>query len=409
VIEGRAAEGPGTGPPGEPGKEPGAEHVEGTAEPGAAGEPSAAASPVRAKVDRSIPAALTILVALASVALLYYAASIFIAIFSSVIIAIALEPLVGLLRRWARLPRHAASMIVVFLTIGALYGVLYVGYRSVQEFIADLPQISEKVRGAPLVNQFSKKFQRTAAAIEEMGRRIAPPPPPRGRTPEVVVRNGRSWTETLVKGLGSLTTVIFALSFTPFLVYFILADKESLTRRTLRLFPPEEGERVQRTLDDIERMMQRFLVGNALIAAFLAGSTIAIFGAVGLPYWALLGAASGVVSIVPYLGLVLALVPGVVAGIAVFHSAFPFVVVVGGVTILHLVAANFLIPRFVGARTHLNAVASTVALMFFGWLWGGMGLLMAIPITAVVKSVLENVDSTRALGQWLGEGDERRR
>ncbi|MGZ8440426.1 MAG: AI-2E family transporter, partial [Candidatus Deferrimicrobiaceae bacterium] len=86
-----------------------------------------------------------------------------------------------------------------------------------------------------------------------------------------------------------------------------------------------------------------------------------------------------------------------------FDSGGPILVIVVSVSLFHLVAANFLIPKLVGKGVRLNAVAATVSIMFFGWMWGGMGLILGIPIVAVTKCVLENVPSTHHLGQWLGE------
>jgi predicted PurR-regulated permease PerM len=231
----------------------------------------------------------------------------------------------------------------------------------------------------------------------------------------VVVKDPLSWRDAFFQGLGSLGSVLFSLSFIPFLVYFILAEKESLTERTVRLFPGREPL-ARHILGDIEEMMQRFLVGNAIIAAFLSSATILVFWAVGLPYWFVLGIASGVGSTVPYLGVALALLPGLLVGVVSFDSGAPLLVLALAVTALHLLAANFLVPKLVGGRTHVNATVSTMALMSFGWLWGGMGLLLAIPIVAVTRCILENVESTHRLGLWLGDrpirsggGTERRK
>jgi len=76
---------------------------------------------------------------------------------------------------------------------------------------------------------------------------------------------------------------------------------------------------------------------------------------------------------------------------------------VASVSVLHVMAANYMMPRLVGKGVQLNAVASTIAIMFFGWMWGAMGLILGIPIVAVLKCILDNVPSTQHLGQWLGE------
>jgi predicted PurR-regulated permease PerM len=69
---------------------------------------------------------------------------------------------------------------------------------------------------------------------------------------------------------------------------------------------------------------------------------------------------------------------------------------------LHLITANLLFPAMVGRRVHLNALAVTVALLFWGWIWGGAGLILAIPITATIKVLCDNIENLQPVGRWLG-------
>ena len=149
--------------------------------------------------------------------------------------------------------------------------------------------------------------------------------------------------------------------------------------------------------------MQRFIVGNAVVAGILSIATSFVFLFVGLPYWIVLGILSGTLSTIPYLGLPLAVLPALIVGLVTFASGFPIFVIIFSVSLLHVLAANLLIPKLVGKGVRLNAVSATVAIMFFGWMWGGMGLILGIPIVGVTKCVLENIPSTAHLGQWLGE------
>jgi len=373
-------------------------------------DPAAAAAPRQAAARREAPAvdlawvkaALAVLAALAVVALLRFAASVFITLFTSFILAFALEPLVAVLCRRARLPRQAASAVVVFLFAAALYGALYFAYLRLTSFLHDLPALVDRIRSAPLFERLAASVREFEDLAGETARRIFPGAPAAGSRPAPPAGGAGGAVGALLQGLGSATTVIFSLSFIPFLAYFILADKEPLSRRTRELFPEERHDAVAAILEDIERMMRKFLLGNAIVAAALAAATCLLFRLVGLPYWLVLGAASGVLSIVPYLGLPLALLPGALVGLVSFSSPGPFAVMAAGVTVFHVVAANLLTPRLVGSGVRLNAVASTMGLLFFGWLWGGMGLLLAIPIVAVLKCVLENIPATRRIGLWLG-------
>ena len=352
-----------------------------------------------------IRAGATVIAVLGLLALLHFAASVFITLFSALLLAFALEPVVHFLCVRTRLRRHHSSAVVVFLFVALLYGLFYATYLRAESFIAEIPAITEKIRAAPMVTSLTKKAEEVNRIFAEAGRRIAPPPAASARpkpAPPADVRESESFTRVLLTGLGSLGGVLFALGFIPFLVYFILADREPLTRRTRELFPEEHRATVGEILLDIERMMRKFLLGNALIALILSAATVLVFLLVGLPYPVVLGILSGTLSIVPYLGLPLALLPGVV-GLVSFESGGPFLVLIASVTVLHLVAANYLTPKLVGGEVQLNATASTVALLFFGWLWGGMGLVLGIPILAVMKCIFDNVPSTRRIGLFLGE------
>jgi predicted PurR-regulated permease PerM len=352
-----------------------------------------------------IRAGATVIAILGILALLHFAASVFITLFSALLLAFALEPVVHFLCVRTRLRRHHSSAVVVFLFVAMLYGLFYATYLRAESFLAEIPAIAGKIRSAPMVTSLTSRAEELNRVVAEAGRRIAPPAAASARpktAPSVVVRDAESFTGALLQGLGSLSGVLFALGFIPFLVYFILADREPLTRRTRELFPEEHRATVGEILFDIERMMRKFLLGNAVIALILSAATVLVFLLVGLPYPVVLGILSGTLSVVPYLGLPLALLPGGVVGLVSFESGGPFLVLIASVTVFHLVAANYLTPKLVGGGVRLNATASTVALLFFGWLWGGMGLVLGIPILAVLKCIFDNVPSTRRIGMFLG-------
>ena len=354
-----------------------------------------------------IRAGATIIAILGLLALLHFAASVFITLFSAMMLAFALEPLVHLLCVRTRLRRHHASGVVVFLLVAMLYGLSYATYLRAESLLAEIPAITEKIRSAPMVSSLTNRAQELNRVFAEAGRRIAPPAGtsarPKPGAPVIFREEAESFTGALLQGVGSLGGVLYALGFIPFLVYFILADREPLTRRTRELFPEGHRETVGEILDDIERMMRKFLLGNAVIALILSAATVLVFLLVGLPYPVVLGVLSGTLSIVPYLGLPLALLPGGIVGLVSFDSGEPFLVLIAAVTVLHIVAANYLTPKLVGGGVRLNATASTVALLFFGVLWGGMGLVLGIPILAVLKCIFDNIPSTRRIGRFFGE------
>jgi predicted PurR-regulated permease PerM len=143
-------------------------------------------------------------------------------------------------------------------------------------------------------------------------------------------------------------------------------------------------------------------VGNLLIGLFMATVSVVIFGAMHLPFFLVVGAISGFLSLVPYLGLVLALGPPLMVGLGQFESE-ALIALSLAVAALHFFALNVLYPKFLGNRMQLNPLAVTMALLFWGWLWGGVGLVLAIPITAAAKIIFDHVESLKPWGTWLGE------
>jgi predicted PurR-regulated permease PerM len=99
----------------------------------------------------------------------------------------------------------------------------------------------------------------------------------------------------------------------------------------------------------------------------------------------------------------LAMIPPMLAAIPTGREPALYLFLAASVALLHLFALNLLYPKFVGARVHLNPLVVTVALMFWGMLWGGIGLILAIPLTAALKAVCDNVASMRPYGRLLGD------
>ena len=156
------------------------------------------------------------------------------------------------------------------------------------------------------------------------------------------------------------------------------------------------------TLGAISKMIRSFIAGNVLVGLFMSAVLIVVFAILGLPYFYFLGIISGFLSLVPYLGVIFAMVPPLVLGIGHIHST-EALIIVSSVVVVHLIALNVLYPKIVGSRVSLNPLAVTLALLLWGFLWGAMGLILAVPVTAAMKIIFDHVESLRAYGAWLGE------
>jgi predicted PurR-regulated permease PerM len=189
----------------------------------------------------------------------------------------------------------------------------------------------------------------------------------------------------------------------PFLVYFMLSWRDHFYRTFLRFFEGQDRVAAARSMEGVAEMARAFVVGNFLIGLMLAALTSTAFAVIHLPYAALTGSLSGFFSLMPYLGVVLALAPPVVSLVATGGDTSTFLLALAIVLSLHLTAMNVLYPKLVGARVHLNPLVVTFSLMFWGFLWDAPGLLLAIPITAGIKAVCDNVAGLRPYGRFLGD------
>jgi predicted PurR-regulated permease PerM len=203
--------------------------------------------------------------------------------------------------------------------------------------------------------------------------------------------------------LRSFYDVVLMASFVPFLVYFMLSWRDHMRRSFLYLFPGSGRQVVGKSWEGVAGMVRAYMIGNFLLGIILSVVSSSFFFAIKLPYWPLIGPLSGFLSLVPYVGMPMAILPPVLAGLIVFNNPTIYVMIAVVIAMLHLIAMNLLYPKVVGSRVHLNPLVVTVALMFWGTLWGGIGLLLAIPITAGIKAVCDNVSSLQGYGKLLGD------
>jgi predicted PurR-regulated permease PerM len=169
----------------------------------------------------------------------------------------------------------------------------------------------------------------------------------------------------------------------------------------MQLFPTTERTLVKETLTDISLVLRSYVVGTAMVGVILVVLSWLFFLLIGLEFPFLTALISGTCNLIPYLGVVLSWMPPLLIGLKQFHTVTPFIGIFAVLTFLHLVAANLLVPALVGSMVRLNALALTVSLLFWGFLWGAMGLILAIPITAVIKVVCDHKESWQPVGRWL--------
>jgi predicted PurR-regulated permease PerM len=323
----------------------------------------------------------------------YWAASVIVTLLVAVLLAYFLDPVVVWLEDW-HIPRALGAFLVVLVALVSLGMAAYTLVIRVDTFGADWPKYRAPLHAAAAAVE--SKLER----IEKGASEIAPEE--RGAHPVLEVSEPHPVRTLLLERIGSFYSALLGATFVPFLLFFMLAAKREVWHATMQLFPSSDRTQVKHTLDDVSVVLRSFVVGTALVGVILVISSWLFFWAYDLEYPFLTGLVSGLFNLVPYLGVMLAWMPPMLIGLRQFHTVTPFVVIAVVITSFHLLAANVLMPAIVGRRVHLNALAVTVSLLFWGWLWGAIGLLLAIPITATIKVVCDHVERWQPVGRWLG-------
>jgi len=326
------------------------------------------------------------------VAFCYWASTILVTLIVSVLMAYFLDPVVTGLER-IKIPRALGSLLMVLITLALLAMIGWTLVERFDQFGADWPEYRQPLhRAAQAIDQ---RLQSLEAHVSE----IAPATHPGERI--VTVAESHPVRDALVGRLASLYTAILAATFVPFLVFFMLAAKQQVWHATMQLFPPDKREIVRETLADVTRVLRSYVIGTALVGLILVLASWLFFLGLGIDFPFLTALVSGLCNLVPYLGVVMSWIPPLLIGLKQFHTIGPFIGIFAMLTFFHIVTANLLIPALVGWRVRLNALALTASLLFWGFLWGAMGLVLAIPITAVIKVICDHVEGWQPVGRWL--------
>jgi len=326
------------------------------------------------------------------IAFCYWASTVLVTLLVAVLMAYFLDPVVSGLER-LRIPRALGSLLVVLVTLAVLATLAWVLVQRFDQFGRDWPKYRAPLRGA------AQAIDTRLANLEAHVSEITPQARPGERI--VTIAESHPVRDALVGRLGSLYIFILAATFVPFLAFFMMAAKGQVVHATMQLFPSGDRTQVKETLEDVTRVLRSYLMGTLLVGLILILASWLFFWMLGLDFPFLTALVSGICNLVPYIGAVLSWVPPLLIGVTQFHTVGPFLGIVVMLTLLHIVAANLLIPAFVGWRVRLNALALTVSLLFWGWMWGAMGLVLAIPITAVIKVICDHVEGWRPVGRWL--------
>jgi predicted PurR-regulated permease PerM len=357
--------------------------------------------------------ALTVLAVLGMLFLLRYAQEVFVPAVLAILITYALDPIVtGVVR--LRIPRPLAAAIVLLgLLAGAGFG-CYALRHQATAVVESLPEAAQRIRlklqelrKAPAGSESAVgKLQNAAKEIEKAAEAaVGKDAPTRGVTRVQIEEPAFRANDYLWYGSVGILQLMGQAVMVAFLVFFLLASGDLFKRKLVRVSGSRLSEKrvTVEVINEINKNIARFLLIQVLTSAIVAVFTTAALWAFGVRQAAVWGIAAGIFNSIPYFGAIL-----VTAGVSIvaflqFGSVTATVQVAATVLAITSLEGFLLTPALMGRAARINGVAMFISLLFWSWLWGVIGMIVAVPLMMVVKTICERIESLQPLGELLAE------
>ncbi len=316
--------------------------------------------------------------------ILRLAKPVFFPFFLAILFYFILSPALDFLTR-LKIPRGLALLFIVVVAFFVLYlfGILI--YTSGKDFANSLPQYSEKL------NEFLQSVRQELKLTEENW-------DPWAWSKSLNPHKLASLVLTSLDRIFSFFST-FALIFV-FLV-FMLAGRGKLKVKVDKSFSPTRAKKVNQIIDNIDGQIQKYLIiktGISIISGIITTAVLAIFG---VDYAIVLGFLTFVLNYIPSLGSVVALALCVLAAAVQLNSLWPTLWIFLILIVIDVVIGNVLEPKMMGQGLGLSPLVVLLSLIFWGWLWGIPGMILAVPLMAVVKIICSNIPALQPIAEMM--------
>jgi predicted PurR-regulated permease PerM len=307
--------------------------------------------------------------------------------FLALFIYFILSPVIGFMIKKLKLSKTISLVIVLILTFFALYLTGAVMYSSGVTLANELPAYSSKL--SSLLEEFQDWLNLPKTQLDPLswikGLDIA--------------KVGGFVLTSLGTFFGFVSNILLILVF----LVFMLAGRGKLNVKLKATYSADRSRQLVHVMDKIEREVEKYLALKTVISVLSGLVAWIIMAAFGVDFAALFGIVTFLLNYIPNIGSFIAKVLPFVIAILQFESPWKAVWMLVLLLITDGIIGMIVEPRMMGKQLGLSPLAILFALFFWGWLWGIPGMIMAVPIIAVIKIVAENVPSLKILEALLGK------
>jgi predicted PurR-regulated permease PerM len=340
--------------------------------------------------------ALVILGILAALGIAYFARPVVLPILAAAVISMALKPPVRWLRKCHMpTPLAAAVVLLVFVSITG-YAAWHLG-RPAVVWVDSAPESLTRLK---------EKFQhllrpaaRLSAAASTVGK-LGTTEEPHKAPQKVEVADNQmattviTWTGDVMAGIGKMIVLVFLL----------LAAGDFFMQKLVRMMPTlHDKKQAVEISRDVQQNISTYLFSVGLInvtAGILIGLVLFVLGLPNAMMW---GGVAALANFIPYFGPLLTIIAVALAGLVAFDSITLGLLPALAYFAIHLIESNLITPYVLGRRFLLNPVVIFIALIFFAWLWGVAGALLAVPILTTFKALCVRVPALSSVDEFLSK------
>jgi predicted PurR-regulated permease PerM len=355
-----------------------------------------ARSVIAAADFRTTPVALVILTILAVFYTLYFAAGIILPLILALTLALLLAPAADVLNKRLHLPRMLAAVLLILLLLSFIVALCYAISVPAAGWIAKAPE------GIPVLVKKLSFLRQPMDMLESFGQQAQHlmQSPNAAPAPQVSIAQNSGFGLSVL--LGTRTFLGESLTFVVML-FFLLADGDTLLRRFVEILPGlSEKKRAVQISMEIERNISLYLVTITAMNLLVGIANGLAIWALGLPDPLLWGTAAFLLNYIPIVGPVAGIVTFFFVGLLSFNSIGWSLVPPGIYLLVHIIEGQTITPILLARRFTLNPVLVIGTLMFWDWLWGIPGALLAVPMLGAMKIICDHIEVLTPLGHLLG-------
>ncbi|AHM60835.1 hypothetical protein D770_12905 [Flammeovirgaceae bacterium 311] len=291
----------------------------------------------------------------------------------------------------ALVPRSIAAVLCILLLIGTVAGVGYMLGLQIDSISRELPEISEKVdqRLNDMQDYFEAQFGIDQSVQSEYFRRSVN---------DFLQNSGAIYRTTFSITAGLLNYLIIV----PIGLFFMLYYRSFFKEFLYRLMPRQQHDRLRRVLEQIQQVMQDYILGLFTVIIIVAVLNIIGLSLVGIKYAIFFGFLAALLTIIPYIGIFIGSLLPILYALFTTESLFYPISIAIIFWLVQVLEGNLITPKVVGNKVQLNPFAAILALLVGGAVWGPAGMILFIPFMAMLKVIFDAVDSLKPYGFLLG-------